>query len=590
MRTRPLNFLWQYVTQHKLGFSGMFACLMVWAIDEALFPYFIKLFVDCVELNKPDTASLWHIFKLPILGMGITFVVMQISMRVFDIIEMNLMPRFRARIRQDIFDHIKDHSFKFFSNSLAGSLGTKVQDVSKSSQYIVEHFMWNIIARISTFIFAVGVVIANNYLFGLIMVIWCGLHFLLTFWMMPGILAKTDDHYQSLARLSGETIDVFNNILSVKFFGRTFHETSRINQVYQSDEITLSKQVSLQLLKLKTCYSINTCIFLAAIIYFLLTGWRAGTVSIGDFPLITMTSFNIMLLIWEISFNLVDMTRDIGTLQGALDAFVIPHDVKDKPNALPIVITRGSIEFDTITFGYHKTGPLFQNLSLTIEPGEKIGLVGFSGSGKTSLINLILRGYDVSQGTIKIDGQDISAVQQESLRAQITTVPQDSSLFHRSILENIRYGCLDASYDQVIAAAKQAHCHDFIVGLSEGYDTIVGERGSKLSGGQRQRLSIARAFLKNSMILILDEATSALDTNTELLIHESLNALMENKTVLAIAHRLSTLRSMTRILVFDKGCLIEDGRPDVLLGYDSYFKRMWNLNQDGFIPDHTGLS
>jgi len=557
----------------------------MWAVNEALFPYFIKLFVDQAEASRSDTASLWQIFKFPILGMAATFVVMEISMRTYDVIELRLMPKFRAHIRADTFDHIKDHSFKFFANNMAGNLGTKVHDVAKTSQYIIEHFLWNIIAKSSAFIFAVTVIWLNNRTFALIMLGWCGIHFSLTFYFMPQILKKTADHYQSIARLAGETIDIFNNIFSVKYFGRTFHETHRIDQFYQKDEIQLSRKVSWHLFKLKLFYSINACLFLGTVIYLLLTGWKAGWVSIGDFPLVTMTCFNVMMIIWEMSFNMVDLTRDIGTMQGALDAFNTPHDVKDKADAKPIVINKGKIEIKDVTFGYHQHGPLFKNLSITIQPGEKVGLVGFSGSGKTSLINLILRGYDVNQGSILIDGQDIFHIQQESLRAQITTVPQDSSLFHRPIIENIRYGCLDATEEQIIAAAKKAHCHEFIMNLENGYNTLVGERGSKLSGGQRQRLSIARAFLKDSPILILDEATSALDSLTEQYIHESLNKLMQNKTVLVIAHRLSTLNSMDRILVFQKGELIEDGTPSDLLRHDSQFNKMWALQKGGFIPE-----
>jgi ATP-binding cassette subfamily B protein len=277
--------------------------------------------------------------------------------------------------------------------------------------------------------------------------------------------------------------------------------------------------------------------------------------------------------------------RELGMIESALTLVKKGHDITDKPGARPIVIKHGEIACKDVTFGYQKTRPVFKNLNLTLEAGKKVGLVGFSGSGKSTFVNLILRFYDLQSGSIAIDGINIADVTQNSLRSQIAMIPQDPALFHRTLIENIRYGRLDATNEEVITAAQLAHCHEFIGKLDKGYESLVGERGIKLSGGQRQRIAIARAILKNAPILILDEATSSLDSVTEKLIQESLQLLMQGRTTIVVAHRLSTLNDMDRILVFHKGKVLEDGTKEELLAMDGHFAMLWNMQTDGFLPE-----
>jgi len=264
---------------------------------------------------------------------------------------------------------------------------------------------------------------------------------------------------------------------------------------------------------------------------------------------------------------------------------IVSLEIQDKPNAITLNCTQGQITFNQVKFHYKSTEPLFQNKSIEIQAGQKVGLVGYSGSGKSTFVNLILRLYDVTDGAILIDGQDIRDVTQDSLRENIAMIPQDPSLFHRSLMENIRYGRIDTTDEEVIEAAKKAHAHGFIEKLQQGYGSLVGERGVKLSGGQRQRIAIARAILKNAPILILDEATSQLDSVTENLIQESLWKLMQNKTTIVIAHRLSTLLHMDRILVFDKGKIVEDGTHSDLLARGGVYKNLWDAQVGGFLDD-----
>jgi ATP-binding cassette subfamily B protein len=298
-----------------------------------------------------------------------------------------------------------------------------------------------------------------------------------------------------------------------------------------------------------------------------------------------MQAFWLLGFIWFVSYQMTIYTREIGVIGNALSLVRKSHGLVDAQNAKPIHITRGEIHFDHVTFSYQKNRNVFKDLNLTIAAGEKVGLVGFSGSGKTTFVNLMLRFYDLQSGKILIDGQDIAHATQDSLRSQIAMIPQDPALFHRSLMENIRYGLLDASDDDVIRASELAHCHEFIIRLDGSYEALVGERGVKLSGGQRQRIAIARAILKNAPILILDEATSALDSATEKLIQESLHNLMQNRTAIVVAHRLSTLNDMDRIIVFHHGRVIEEGTKEQLLKAKGHFAMLWDMQTDGFLPE-----
>ena len=313
-------------------------------------------------------------------------------------------------------------------------------------------------------------------------------------------------------------------------------------------------------------------------------GRQAGEITIGDFSLVLAINGAIISFLKELARDLSDFSEKYGKVSRALSSILVKPEIKDRINATPLIVKKGEIIFNDVLFQYKEAYPLFQGLSLIIKPGQKVGLVGYSGSGKTTFINLILRQFDVTRGSILIDNQNIQEVKQDSLRENIGVIPQDPFLFHRMLLENIRYGKIDASDKEVIQAAKNAHAHEFIGELPKGYASLVGERGVKLSGGQRQRIALARIFLKNAPILILDEATSQLDSVTENYIQEALWTLMQGKTAIAIAHRLSTLKYMDRILVFEKGKIIEDGTHDSLLTQESLYKILWNAQSGGFLP------
>jgi ATP-binding cassette subfamily B protein len=384
-------------------------------------------------------------------------------------------------------------------------------------------------------------------------------------------------------------VDVLSNNLSVKLFNRQREEQRYLDQTFQ-DTTRAEQNLEWTYFWMWLVFGYSISVVLILNLYFLLKGRQEGWITVGDFALVLTININMVDFLWEIMREFSKFSKLFGRIKQALETILTPVDLKDVPNARELVLLNGGeggseITFENVRFHYKGSEPLFENKSITIKRGEKVGLVGYSGSGKSTFVNLILRLFDVSSGRILIDGQDIKTVTQSSLRLAIGMIPQDPTLFHRTLLENIAYGREGVSPDEVMVAAQKAHAHDFIIKLPLGYASEVGERGVKLSGGQRQRIAIARAILKDAPILILDEATSQLDSLTEQMIQESLWNLMKGKTTLVVAHRLSTLLQMDRILVFDKGKIIEDGPHQELLAKEGLYKNLWDAQVGGFLGD-----
>ncbi len=401
------------------------------------------------------------------------------------------------------------------------------------------------------------------------------------------ILSKKAQKYSGIysnARSTavGKVVDSIGNILNVKLFARENYEKSYLSS-YLDDVASKERTSNWYLLKVKAFYAISVTTLLAAMLYLLIYEYSRNAITVGDFALILTLNMFIIDEVFRAVMELVSFSEEIGICKQALSIIATKHEIVDQPDAMALKVTQGQIIFDQVHFKYKKEQNVFTDKSITINPGEKVGLVGFSGSGKSTFVNLILRFFDVGSGKILIDGQNIKTVTQQSLREAIAMIPQDPVLFHRSLAENIGYGRLDATKEEIIECSKKAHCHEFIEKLENGYQTLVGERGVKLSGGQRQRIAIARAILKNAPILILDEATSSLDSVTESYIQESLTQLMEGRTTIVIAHRLSTLFYMDRILVFSDGKIIEDGTHAKLLGLNGHYAKLWRMQAGGFV-------
>jgi ABC-type transport system involved in Fe-S cluster assembly, permease and ATPase components len=341
------------------------------------------------------------------------------------------------------------------------------------------------------------------------------------------------------------------------------------------------------LLKVYSLLSVTWLIQEIATMYLIVTGFNKGTVTIGDTALVITLSGGLVMNLWGLTKSITKTIKSVGEISQGIHTIMVPHAMLDIPNAPALTVPKGAIQFNQVNFAYTQGQPLFTDLSFTIAPGQKVGLVGYSGSGKTTIVNLMLRLFDTQNGTITIDGQDIRRVTQESLHAAIAFIPQDPALFHRSLYENIHYGRFDATETEIFTAARQAHVAEFVDKLPQGYQSLVGDRGVKLSGGQRQRIAIARAFLKHAPILIMDEATSALDSATEKYIQDSLKELIAHRTTIVIAHRLATLLSMDRIIVLDAGKIIEDGSHAELLAKRGKYYELWQAQSNGFIADKS---
>jgi ATP-binding cassette subfamily B protein len=392
------------------------------------------------------------------------------------------------------------------------------------------------------------------------------------------------DYSEEKTTLLGRAADYITNVMNVRLFASKDLEIERFNQL-KGSFISKGERSGFYLTGYYIVQGIFSSIYITILLIVLIQKHESSQISPGDFAFVVMINFEIINMLFRTSHVFRDYVMDWGTVDQALAILDHIPEVLDKADAKPLKITQGSIIFEEVAFSYKDTAPLFCNKSITILPGQKVGLVGYSGGGKSTFVNLILRLYDVKEGRILIDAQDIRGCTQDSLRLNVAMIPQDPSLFHRTIMENIRYGRSEASDEEVTEAAKRAHAHEFIINLPDGYNSLVGERGVKLSGGQRQRVAIARAILKNAPILMLDEATSQLDSVTEGHIQESLRELMHGKTTLVIAHRLSTLLNMDRILVFDKGKIIEDGTHTELLNNNWLYKTLWDTQIGGFLLD-----
>lgn len=576
-------FLWHFVKKQKFGFLLALVTAMVWSVNEMFFPYFLKIIVNTVAAFKTNPSHVYSGLALPLIAMACLWVLMEISMRTQGISLIYTFPKFRANIRSEVFNYVKQHSHDYFSNNFAGSIAKKLSELPTGCQTLVEIIFFNFTSIGMAFLIALILMALTKWLFAAVLFAWFMLHASITLIFLRKGNKRWEIHSESVSTLSGNVIDSLTNIANVRIFARSHYETEYITQ-YQKDEIHKAKNAMWLIEKMRLIQGFLALLLIFSMIFLLIHGWIHGWVTLGDFSLIGMLSFWILGMIWYMSYQLTVFVREVGTLNEALSLITVQHDIVDQPNAKKLMVAKGEIEFNDITFSYRKTKTVFKNFNVTIKPGQKVGLVGFSGSGKSTFVNLILRFYDLDAGAINIDQQNIAQITQNSLHEQIAMIPQDPSLFHRSLMENIRYGRINATDEEVITAAKLAHCHEFIEQLPEGYQALVGERGVKLSGGQRQRIAIARAILKNAPILILDEATSSLDTVTERVIQESLQQLMQGRTTIIIAHRLSTLADMDRILVFRDGQIIEDGTKEELLQQDGHFSLLWNMQTDGFLP------
>jgi ATP-binding cassette subfamily B protein len=494
------------------------------------------------------------------------------------------MPRLKGNITRTITAHLLQHSYQYYQNTFAGSLANKVNDVSYGVAAMTDILFDEFVSNFLAIVIATGVLFTVNKMVALFFIMWSVIFLIGTRHFALGAHHLADAASELRSRLTGNVVDLLSNMSIVRLFSRQTIEKENIRG-WTQDTVEAERKFSWQLIKLFSFQSFSSVIMQAMIMFYLVYARSHNQVTIGDFALVFTITIYITTNVWTIGRQLITFAEQSGKVTQGLRITMQAPTITDIPDAKVLEVTKGEVKFENVTFGYHRTKPLFSGLSVEIPSGQKLGLVGYSGSGKTTFANLILRLFDINSGAILIDGQNIAKVAQRSLREKISLIPQDPTLFHRTLYENIAYGQEQATPEEVMVAAKAAHAHEFIEKIPTQYEALVGERGIKLSGGQRQRIAIARAILKNAPLLILDEATSSLDSVTEQLIQESLLNLMQNKTTIVIAHRLSTLLHMDRILVFDSGRIVEEGTHATLLAQGGLYAKLWNSQIQGFLPE-----
>lgn len=573
---KPFKFL--IVIEFFIGLS--------WAIDLSLRPYILKIILD--KIPNLAKEAVFSELSIPIVFYVMMLFFYILTSRFSDFIWLKLNPPLKGHVGDVLMERMMKHSQTLFQDHFAGSLANKINDVMGSIPRILKLTINHFLTLFLALVIAIFTLWTINYKFSILLAVWLIVFLVSSLFFALRAKKLCDKSAEVRSTLIGRMVDILSNIMNIHLFSARKIEAKKL-KIHLDEYVAIDQRRDWLFLITFACQGASFVIYQTISIIFLISGFKDGSVSAGDFVLLLTLNIKIIDQLHYLSIDMLNFAEYWGQIVQGLRIALAPIEIKDKPMAKTLQVIQGRIVFDNVTFHYKGTIPLFENMSVVIKPGQKVGLVGYSGSGKTTFVNLILRLYDITGGRIIIDACEVRDVTQDSLRANIGMIPQEPSLFHRTLMENIRYGKANATDADVIEAAKRAYAHDFIKKLPNGYDSLVGERGIKLSGGQRQRIAIARAMLKNAPILILDEATSQLDSMTEHDIQDSLWNLMQNKTTLVIAHRLSTLLHMDRILVFDGGKIIEDGTHDVLLTRRGLYKTLWDAQVGGFLPDKENV-
>lgn len=579
-----LGFFWRFIRRQKWTFLAIFLLdSLAWPSDSILWPYLLSLVIDIFTHFEADRLMAWQALQFPIfLGIGLTLFI-EIASRTMGFLLGKAVPKLQADIRMEMFDHVQHHSPRYFNERFAGSLANKITDMTNQADLLIQQLFWPIVPAAISCITGIIILWFVHPTFALIFGIWLVLHMTVVLKFTRTIDEREHLHGEARSSLLGKIVDSLTNNVAVNlFYG--FKQEKKALALQQNIEQKTNIEAKWYSEKMNCYASVlfffgNFLLLNGALLYF----WLENKITTGQTIQLFNTIWNISGMLWMIGRSLPVVFQSFGNAKQAYSIMTDSQNMGDAPGAKELKIKTGNIQFDQVSFHYGDK-KLFENNCAHIRGGEKVGLVGFTGAGKSTFINLILRLFPLHQGKILIDGQEIAHVTLESLRRQIALIPQDPILFHRSLRENITYGNPGATEEEMIRAAKLAHCDEFIRNIPGQYEAKVGERGTKLSGGEKQRIAIARAILVNARILILDEATSSLDSVTEKQIQDSLDQLMEGRTTLVIAHRLSTLSRMDRILVFDQGKIVEEGTHTSLIHQGGVYARMWNMQSDGFLP------
>jgi ATP-binding cassette subfamily B multidrug efflux pump len=593
-----LGFYWHFARQAKGLFLALFVVEFFVAILDTAVPWFIGRIVKLITTVPADrfVAETWPW----LVAMALVILVARpgIILARYLITNQAIAGPFTNLIRWQSHWHVVRQSWAFFQNDFAGRISNRVMQTGpalRESLVTAVTAVWYVIVYATT---AIIMTAAADWWLALPILVWFAGYLTLLVYFVPKLRDRSKITSEARSLMMGRIVDSYTNILTVKLFARPRDEDD-----YVRDSVDRHTARFLAQQRLITGFGVLLAVLNATLVAgsgaLALVLWQRGSIDVGAVAMVLPLTFQLTNMSRWIAFSVTEIFQEIGVVQEGMMTIAKPLQLTDREGAVPLSVQAGHIVFDDVRFGYgreattNEDGSLrpyavLDGFTLDVRPGEKIGLVGRSGAGKSTVVNLLLRFFDLEDGRITIDGQDIATLTQESLRSQISMVTQDTSLLHRSIRDNIRYGCPGATDDDVIEAAKLAHAHEFIAELEDwrgrrGYDAHVGERGVKLSGGQRQRIAIARVILKDAPILVLDEATSALDSEVEAAIQSSLGTLMEGKTVIAIAHRLSTIARMDRLVILDRGHIVEQGTHNELLARDGHYAALWRRQSGGFI-------
>ena len=580
MEKTPFRYLWHYIRIFKLLVVSVLALNFLSQLCGQVYPlYLAKIYSTAAgEVGTPDYWDKIVGFALAAFVLGLGKVIF------FDVtmfIAARILPQVRTLVIRDSFDYVNRHSIAYFTQEMSGNISNKVTQLNTGVLDGFNEFMMST-SMVMYVLIAIGILSFMNVWFFAVMMLWLTLIVLVS-WKLGqkrSALSRETSRRQSLA--NGVIVDSLANYSEIKSFANFRFE--RLNLIKHLRILRRAENVE-QKAKAWIHLTQNLFAVVSMLGFMFLSIWifRRGAIDTTGFIYANSLFAMIAGMVFQLTWVYSNVMRIHGQLKSALDTLAVEPGLKDRPNAADLRAVKAEIEFDGVSFAYAGRENLFENLNLTIKAGEKVGLVGHSGSGKSTFIKLIARYYDTTAGSIKVNGTDIRDVRQDSLHRLISAIPQDVCLFNRSLFDNIRYGRTNATEEEIYLAARQAGADEFIRAFPGGYQTKVGDRGVVLSGGERQRIAIARAILKNAPILVFDEATSALDSQSEKHIQKSLVRLMKNKTVIAIAHRLSTLREMNRILVFDKGRIVEQGTHLSLLRKKGLYYKLYNMQVDGFM-------